>query len=121
MPWSLKLYIAGVVTLSAIALVVATFLFPADPRIALKFSNAGSVSHGPSQFEMVLGVLFWILLTLTTWALPVKLPRGTHQAVSLAPLVAAMALGGPAVGGWVAAIGTTEVRELRGRVPWYGT
>src|SRR5439155_17813622 len=83
--------------------------------------NAGSFSHGPSQFEMVLGVLFWILLTLTTWALPVKLPRGTHQAVSLAPLVAAMALGGPAVGGWVAAIGATELRELRGRIPWYGT
>ena len=23
--------------------------------------------------------------------------------------------------GWVAVIGTTEVRELRGRIPWYGT
>jgi putative nucleotidyltransferase with HDIG domain len=32
-----------------------------------------------------------------------------------------MALGGPAVAGWVAAIGTTEVREVRGRIPWYGT
>ena len=39
----------------------------------------------------------------------------------MAPIVAAMALGGPAVGGWVAAIGTTEMRELRGRIPWYGT
>jgi putative nucleotidyltransferase with HDIG domain len=35
--------------------------------------------------------------------------------------VAAILLGGPAVGGWVAALGTTEIRELRGRVPWYGT
>src|SRR5207302_2046912 len=25
------------------------------------------------------------------------------------------------VGGWVAAVGTTEWRELRGRIPWYGT
>jgi putative nucleotidyltransferase with HDIG domain len=32
-----------------------------------------------------------------------------------------MSLGGPAVAGWVAAIGTTELRELRGRIPWYGT
>jgi putative nucleotidyltransferase with HDIG domain len=32
-----------------------------------------------------------------------------------------MALGGPAAAGWVAALGTTELRELRGRVPWYGT
>jgi putative nucleotidyltransferase with HDIG domain len=30
-------------------------------------------------------------------------------------------LGGPAVAAWVAALGTTEVRELRGRIPWYGT
>ncbi len=39
----------------------------------------------------------------------------------MAPILAAMTLGGPAVGGWVAAIGTTEMRELRGRIPWYGT
>ena len=32
-----------------------------------------------------------------------------------------MSLGGPAVAGWVAAIGTTEMRELRGRIPWYGS
>ncbi len=122
MPRSLKIYIAGVVTLSALALAVATLVFPADPRIALIISDPnGLAPSGPSQFEIALGIGFWTVLTLTTSALPVKLPRGTHQAVALAPLVAAMALGGPAVGGWVAAIGTTEVRELRGRVPWYGT
>ena len=32
-----------------------------------------------------------------------------------------MFLGGPLVAGWVALIGTTELRELRGRIPWYGT
>jgi HD superfamily phosphohydrolase YqeK len=32
-----------------------------------------------------------------------------------------MLIGGPACAGWVAALGTTEVRELRGRIPWYGT
>jgi putative nucleotidyltransferase with HDIG domain len=36
-------------------------------------------------------------------------------------MLAAIFLGGPAVGGWVAVLGTTEVRELRGRIPWYGT
>jgi putative nucleotidyltransferase with HDIG domain len=41
--------------------------------------------------------------------------------VALAPVIAALTLGGPAVGGWVAAIGSTEMRELRGRIPWYGT
>jgi len=41
--------------------------------------------------------------------------------VSTAPILAAMALGGPAIAAWVAAIGTTEIREVRGRIPWYGT
>ena len=34
---------------------------------------------------------------------------------------ASLFLGGPAVAGWVAAIGTTELREIRGKIPWYGT
>ena len=118
MPRSLKIYVTGVVTLSAIALLVATLVFPAEPGIALLLGPKGS---SPSQLEIALGVAFWIFLTLVTSALPVKLPMGTHQAVSMAPIVAAMALGGPAVAGWVAAIGTTEVREVRGRIPWYGT
>ena len=32
-----------------------------------------------------------------------------------------MALGGPVAAGWVALLGTTEIREVRGDVPWYGT
>ena len=35
MPRSLKIYITGVVTLSALALVVATLVFDADKKIAL--------------------------------------------------------------------------------------
>jgi HD domain-containing protein len=42
-------------------------------------------------------------------------------AVAGAPILAASFLGGPAAGAWVALIGTSEWRELRGRVPWYGT
>ncbi len=122
MPRSLKVYIAGVVTLSAVALVVATLVFRAEPQIALNLTRlSGATPFEPSQTEIALGVAFWTLLTLVTSALPVKLPLGTHQAVSMAPIVAAMALGGPAVAGWVAAIGTTELREVRGRIPWYGT
>ncbi len=56
-----------------------------------------------------------------TSALPVKMPRGTLVSVSIAPILASIDLGGPAVGVWVAAIGSTELRELRGRIPWYGT
>jgi HD-GYP domain-containing protein (c-di-GMP phosphodiesterase class II) len=124
MPRSLKIYIAGVVTLSAFALVVATFVFPADPRIALvPTRDALSIGDAtrPSQLEILIGIAFWTVVTLITSALPVKLPFGSQQAVALAPIVAALSLGGPAVGGWVAALGTTEARELRGTIPWYGS
>lgn len=36
-------------------------------------------------------------------------------------MIAAVVLGGPLAGAIVAAIGTTDSRELRGEVPWYGT
>src|SRR5690242_16530413 len=120
MPRSLKIYITGVVTLSAVALVVATLVFHdwAD-GIALRLN--GPSTEAPTQGQVALGVGYWILLTLITSALPVRLPLGTQQAVSMAPIVASMVLGGPAVAGWVAALGTTELREVRGRIPWYGT
>jgi HD-GYP domain-containing protein (c-di-GMP phosphodiesterase class II) len=118
MPRSLKIYIAGVVTLSAIALLVATLRFPAESHVALRVGeNLGT----PSIPEILLGVAFWTVLTLVASALPVRLPLGTQQAVAMAPVLAAITLGGPAVGGWVAALGSTEVREIRGRIPWYGT
>jgi putative nucleotidyltransferase with HDIG domain len=123
MPRSLKLYIAGVVTLSAVALAVATIWFdPESARgIALTIGFANNNPVVPSQLEIFGGIAFWTLLTLVASAVPVRLPRGSYQAVAMAPIVAAMSLGGPAVAGWVAAIGTTEMRELRGRIPWYGT
>jgi len=119
MPRSLKLYIAGVVTLSAVALVVATFVYEANPAIALGLG--GILGTTSESAEILLGIAFWTGLTLIASALPVRLPMGTQQAVAMAPVLAAITLGGPAVGGWVAALGSTEVRELRARIPWYGT
>ena len=118
MPRFLKLYVAGVVVIGAIALIAATPLYWAKPDIAIRLTF---VSPSPADIEIALGVIFWTILTLVGSAFPVQLPRGTHQAVAVAPIMASMFLGGPAVGGWVAAIGTTEMRELRGRIPWYGT
>lgn len=118
MPKSLKLYIAGVVALGAFALVAATPLFPPDSKIAIEL---GGSSTSPSEQSLLLGVAFWIALTLLGSAFPVVLPRGTQQAVAIAPILGSMFLGGPAVAGWVALIGTTEMREIRGRIPWYGT
>ena len=113
----LKAYIAGVVVLSAFALMAATLAFPASPAIAIRY--LGGVE--PTQSEIIAGVVFWTALSLVSWALPVRLVYGTQQSVANAPVLAAIFLGGPAVGGWVAMLGTTEARELRGQIPWYGT
>jgi putative nucleotidyltransferase with HDIG domain len=66
-------------------------------------------------------VIFWLAATLIASALPVRLPAGTVVSVAAAPMLATMVLGGPFAAGIVAVMGTTESRELRGQVPWYGT
>jgi putative nucleotidyltransferase with HDIG domain len=114
MPRQLKLYIIGVVTAGALALAVTTLLIPIDARIGAGFEDLG-------QYATAAGLIFWTIATLVASALPVRMPRGTLVGVSIAPLIAATALGGPTAGAWVALIGTTELREVRGRIPWYGT
>jgi putative nucleotidyltransferase with HDIG domain len=121
MPRSLKYAVAGVVILSVVALGVATFVFPPQAAIALYLLPGNSSESGASQLQIFGGIAFWTCVALLASAVPVRLPRGSHQAVAMAPIVAAMSLGGPAVAGWVAAIGTTETREVRGRIPWYGS
>jgi putative nucleotidyltransferase with HDIG domain len=122
MPKALKLYIAGLVTFSAIALVATSLVLLQRPDFVLGFDPSISIIQGSDEPLAVLGgVLFWILITAFASALPVRMPRGSIVSVSIAPIVASMVLGGPAAAGWVAALGTTEIRELRGRVPWYGT
>jgi len=114
MPRSLKLYLVGVVAGSAVALLVTTLQFEIDQAISI-----GTLD--PPGLGVALGLAFWTVVTLVASALPVKMPRGTLVSVSIAPLLAASDLGGPAAAVWVAAIGVTELRELRGRIPWYGS
>ena len=102
MPRNLKLYITAVVTLSAIALVVATRLFPPESRIALTFAvgNIPGVTVAAARAVATPDPRRDCLLdpvTLLASAFPVELPRGSRHAVALAPIVAAMSLGGPAV------------------------
>ena len=113
MPRQLKLYIIGVVALGALALIATTLVIPVDPLIGAGFSALGDSAT-------LVGLAFWVLATLLASALPVRMPRGTMVAVSIAPLIATATLGGPTAVGWVALIGSTELRELRGRIPWYG-
>ena len=121
MPKALKLYITGLVGTSAIALVATSLFFVGRAGMPLGVRAEISVTGQPTELGVLGGLVFWTVVTLFAAALPVRMPRGTVVSVSMAPIIAAMVLGGPVAAGWVAAIGTTEVREVRGDVPWYGT
>jgi len=121
MPKALKLYIAGLVTVSALALVGTSLVFAQQPGTVLGMRVQISVAEPPTVGSVLAGLGFWILVTLLASAFPVRMPRGTIVSVSTAPIIAAAVLGGPVAAGWVALIGSTELRELKGRVPWYGT
>ena len=63
---------------------------------------------------------FWVLVTLVASGSPIHMPRGSLVSVGAATIIAATVLGGPSAGAIVAVLGTVEMREVRGRVPWYG-
>jgi putative nucleotidyltransferase with HDIG domain len=118
----LKLYIAGLVSLCAFALVLTSFVFAQDSRLILGMWPEISIPLTASrEANALLGLAFWTAITLFAGALPVRMPRGTLVTVAFAPIIGAMVLGGPVAAGWVAAIGTTDSRELRGRIPFLGT
>jgi putative nucleotidyltransferase with HDIG domain len=117
MPRRLKLIIIGLVVGSAIALTATSLLFEINPRIGLDLDNNRAITRP----EILAGVAFWVVVALFASALPVRMPGGMLVTVSIAPVMAAANLGGPAAAAWVALLGTTELRELRGRIPWYGT
>ncbi len=66
------------------------------------------------------GVGVWVLFALAGGTRILRDPGG-HVALTfhLPFIAAAMILGGPIAGAWVAVLGTVERRELR-EVPWYG-
>jgi putative nucleotidyltransferase with HDIG domain len=64
--------------------------------------------------------VFWIGTTLVASSYPVKFARGSLVSVSAAPIIATGLLGGPTAAAIVAVLGTFELREIRGGVPWYG-
>jgi hypothetical protein len=111
---ALKSYLATLVTLGIIVILVTSVVVPVDAHIRL------GVLPAPDA-DILLGLAFWTVVTLIASALPMTMARGTVVTTSFAPLVAVMYLGGPAAAAIVATIGVTEMRELKGKVPWYGT
>jgi hypothetical protein len=114
----LAIYIAGLVGAAIVGLFATSLLFPVDSHIAIEIDGNGA-ALGPIDY--LAGVLFWTVATLVASSLPVRVSGTVSVAVSTAPIMASAVLGGPAAAAVVALIGTTESRELRGRVSWYGT
>ena len=104
------------VTLGTAALLAAVSLCP--PTVTISIARLPSGVPDPSGVPA--GIAFWVGLTLLGSSLPVRMASGNSIDVAFAPLVATMTLGGPAVAGWTSLIGTTQAREVRGEVPWYG-
>jgi HD-GYP domain-containing protein (c-di-GMP phosphodiesterase class II) len=114
----LAIYVTGLVGAAAIALLATSLVIPIDQRIAIEVDgNSGAVS----MLDVYAGLGFWIAVTLLASALPVRISDGVQVAVSTAPIMAAALLGGPTAAGIVALIGTTDAREIRRQLPWYGT
>jgi putative nucleotidyltransferase with HDIG domain len=96
--------------MGAVSMAGAVLLCPASTRISIDSSENG----------ILFGIAFWTALALAGSSMAVRMPGGTVLDVAFAPIVASMSLGGPVVAGWVALVGTTQTREFRGQVPWYG-
>ena len=116
MPKSLSIYIAGLVTVGALALAITSFVIPVDSHIRLNVFES-------ERLDIVGGIAFWTGLTLLASALPVLMPRGFRIDTSIAPIVAAMSLGGPTAAGlgrahWQRANTGNSRVESRGTGRW---
>jgi len=69
-------------------------------------------------------IFFWTAITFLLAALPVRLPGGIVAHTTTAPLIAAVfdvGLANPFAIGWIAFLGTVEIRDLRRQIPFWGT
>ena len=79
--------------------------------------------RGPADLDLG-RIFFWILMTLTLSALPVRLPGGMLAYTTTAPLIAAVfdsTLPNPFAVCWIALLGTFELRDVRRELPFWGT
>ncbi len=113
-PRSLALYVAASVAAGFGLLAWAT----ATQSITATISNTSLPRIAGDEGET--GLLFWIGLGLLGSLRTSSFGGRAVLTFHLPFEVAAMTLGGPVAGGWVAALSTIELRELR-EVPWFGT
>ena len=107
-------FTAATILLGIGLLVIATVAVPIFPTIASTALN-GTALAGTTG-----GVLLWTLFGLVGSVRTVTSADGAGHFTFHLPFVgAAMILGGPTAGVWVAFLATTDRRELQSQ-PWYG-
>ena len=109
-------YLAGLVGAAFVALLITSLVIPVHDDIAIEIDRTA----GSGDLDRVAGILFWSLVAFVASSFPVKVSDGVYVAVSTAPMMAAAVLGGPTAAAWVAILGSTDLREIRGKVVWYG-
>ena len=107
-------YLAGLVGAAFIALLATSLRIPVRLTIGIEVDGASGIG----ALDVAAGILFWSVVTFVASSIPVKLSDGVYLAVSTAPMMAAAVLGGHAAAGWVAVLGSTDLRELRGKGVW---
>jgi diguanylate cyclase (GGDEF)-like protein len=98
---------------AVIAFAAVVTAFPIDSALATPFT-VGSID------PTLIGLALWIAVGLATSTRSVSDEGRVTILYGVGPIVGAWAVGGPAAGVWVALLGTIELRELRGDIPWYG-
>ena len=111
-----RAFLATLIALGSVTLGLFVAAWALVPSSVL---NGIGKPFGGSNYDVFLGLAFWTIIALATTASPIRV-SGTRWTVSVAPVVAAMVLGGPVAGAIVAAVGTISPREARGEVSWYG-
>jgi hypothetical protein len=109
-------YLTWLVGAAFVALLATSLVIPVRDAIAIDVDGA----LGIGDIDRIVGIVFWVLIAFVASSFPVKLSDGVYVAVSTAPIMAAAVLGGPTAAAWVAVLGSTDLREIRGQVVWYG-
>ena len=108
-------FTAAEILLGAGLLAFVTAAVPIGDGIASR-SLAGTALAGTTG-----GVLLWTMFGLLASVRSTSAPGGSvHFSFDLPFVGAAMILGGPTAGAWVAVLSTLDRRELQSQ-PWYGT
>ncbi|HYO42314.1 MAG TPA: GGDEF domain-containing protein [Candidatus Limnocylindrales bacterium] len=114
----LGMYTAATIAAGSFALAVSTAVLLVSPAVNLRPDI--SIPGLDPAVAGAAGVAVWILFALAGGLRMLRDPGGHATLTFHLPFItAALLLGGPVAGAWVAVLGTIDRRELR-EAPWYG-